>query len=386
MSGLDSLPIPAPIDMESVQAKLAADELVLHYTLTDQYLYVLLISNDTVSVQRLASKTELDQVLQKRVITSGSNSIAIADLQQLSQLLLPSSAELASYSQLLIVPHSGLYQIPFAALPVNNTASTYSALASEHTIKVLPSLSVYFMDKPATPAGNSSNIAVIADPEFAGAESLALASLSESEQVRSWSQSLVPLPYSAQEANKLSEIFGMDNVQQYIGRRASRANLVSSNVRNAKILHIATHGYFKSTSEDNVGLALSTITEDGLPDPGYITLTELFSYRFANELVVISGCDTAMGLEQQGEGLNSLARGFLSRGSRHVISTLWPVSDKASARFMALFYQNLQQTQDVALAMQAVQKSFMADPLYRNPYYWAGYVLTTVEPNSKLVL
>jgi CHAT domain-containing protein len=286
----------------------------------------------------------------------------------------------------LIIPHSGLYQIPFAALSVNRSPDAYSALASEHTIKILPSLSVYFMEKPHAPAHNATGIAVIADPEFAGAQSFALANLSEHEQIRSWSQSLVPLPYSAQEANKLAEIFGDNNVRQYTGRMASRANLVSSEVRNAKILHIATHGYFKSTSDDNVGLALSTITEDGLPDPGYITLTELFSYRFANELVVISGCDTAMGLEQQGSGLNSLARGFLSQGAKHVISTLWPVSDKASARFMALFYHNLQQTGDVALAMQAVQKNFMEDPLYRNPYYWAGYVLATADANSTLEL
>src|SRR3546814_8637942 len=96
MSGLDALSIPAPLSMTAVQKKLAADELVLHYMLTDQVLYLLLISRDKVVVKQLASRMELDQALQTSIIPQGSNSIGVEELLKLSRLLFHSSTELRS--------------------------------------------------------------------------------------------------------------------------------------------------------------------------------------------------------------------------------------------------------------------------------------------------
>jgi CHAT domain-containing protein len=118
--------------------------------------------------------------------------------------------------------------------------------------------------------------------------------------------------------------------------------------------------------------------------PGFVTLTELFGHRFNNELVVISGCDTAMGMQLAGEGMMGLTRGFLAQGAHHVISTLWPVSDRASAQFMALFYEALHGSGNVAEALRAAQQELKALPEFRHPYYWAPYVLTTVSSVATL--
>ena len=75
-----------------------------------------------------------------------------------------------------------------------------------------------------------------------------------------------------------------------------------------------------------------------------------------------------------------LTRGFLAQGARHVISTLWPVSDRASAQFMNLFYGHLHRVGSVAEALQAAQQELKAMPDFRHPYYWAAYVLTSVSP------
>jgi CHAT domain-containing protein len=63
-----------------------------------------------------------------------------------------------------------------------------------------------------------------------------------------------------------------------------------------------------------------------------------------------------------------------------VISTLWPVSDRASAQFMTLFYRNLSRGGSVAEALKTAQQELKALPDFRHPYYWAPYVLTTVSP------
>jgi CHAT domain-containing protein len=124
---------------------------------------------------------------------------------------------------------------------------------------------------------------------------------------------------------------------------------------------------------------LSAINERNERVQGFVTLTELFGHRFNNELVVISGCDTAMGMQLAGEGMMGVTRGFLAQGAQHVVSTLWPVSDRASAQFMALFYRNLRSAGGVAEALRAAQRDLKALPEFRHPYYWAAYVLTTVS-------
>ncbi|MBU2098795.1 MAG: CHAT domain-containing protein [Gammaproteobacteria bacterium] len=113
-------------------------------------------------------------------------------------------------------------------------------------------------------------------------------------------------------------------------------------------------------------------------------MPELFSYRFNNELVVISGCDTAMGRPLAGEGMIGLTRGFIAQGARHVISTLWPVSDRASADFMAIFYRHLHDLGHVAQALQAAQNEMQQNTDYRNPFYWAAYVLTSASADQRM--
>ncbi|MES2603847.1 MAG: CHAT domain-containing protein, partial [Pseudomonadota bacterium] len=111
----------------------------------------------------------------------------------------------------------------------------------------------------------------------------------------------------------------------------------------------------------------------------FVTLQELFDSGFEAELVVISGCDTGVGEYQPGEGNLSLARGFMAQGANHVISTLWPVSDRASVEFMRLFYAALATGDDVSVALRSAQRSLSQSIDYADPFYWAPYVLTAVK-------
>src|SRR5690606_30172804 len=148
------------------------------------------------------------------------------------------------------------------------------------------------------------------------------------------------LPFTAVEAERLRERFAA-GARIFTGEAANRSNLHSSEARNARILHLATQGYFNSRLDDNVGLAFSPAGVGDGPDDGFVTLTELFGRAFNNELVVISGSEAGRGREHEGEGLNRLTRGFHANGARFVVSSLWPVSDRASAIFMAAFYEAL---------------------------------------------
>lgn len=384
LNNVESLPVPPPFSLTDVQAKLKPSQAVLYYTVSGDEFQLMTISKQAVVLGDkqslsvvLALLTNIDETLH------GTGSLPIDVLQQLSPLLLPDPAQLAGASELLMVGDTGLNAVPFGAL---TTGQGYNPLVKQYTLTSVPSLSSYFMTKPERTVDYSAAVAVFADPVFDNIELASLdSSLATVGNLRGWSDSLQALPYTAEEARNIAAIVPGSTLS-FTGVNATRANLGSIAARNAHVLHIATHGYFKSTSEDNVGLALSTVDDAGRRDPGFITLTELFGYAFNNELVVISGCDTAMGKEQAGSGLNSLTRGFLVQGVKHVISTLWPVSDRASAEFMRLFYQELQKSSDVAKALQTAQQQLSSNASYRNPYYWAGYVLTSVSPDATISL
>ncbi|HEY0961506.1 MAG TPA: CHAT domain-containing protein [Pseudomonadales bacterium] len=373
-----SVAIPPSLDVAGVQARLSDGQHVLYYYIgaNDAWLFTLDAGN--FAAHRLGAASELANLLGavERDLRS-PNGAPAAGLSALSHFLLPPALQLDSTRELVIVPHRDLYKIPFSALVQPNGA----ALVDDFAVKTTPSLSAYFMDKPAAPAAHSGDIAVFADPLFNTADLRGAAADGVAQTgLQTWSAQLERLPYTELEANSLKALFRPERTLDFLGRRATLDNLAGDAARNARILHLATHGYFQSTGSDNVGLVLATINERNERVPGFVTLTELFSHRFNNELVVVSGCDTAMGMQLAGEGMMGVTRGFLAQGARHVISTLWPVSDRASAEFMGLFYRNLHESGSVAQALRAAQSQLKALPEFRHPYYWAPYVLTTVSP------
>ncbi|MES2606002.1 MAG: CHAT domain-containing tetratricopeptide repeat protein [Pseudomonadota bacterium] len=386
LNNVDSIPVPPALDLTEIQARLRPQQLVLYYLVTDSALQVVAITSDSAQARAVAKTAELTDLLSTAASgLSTPRGFVQEPLATLAAQLLPDLRLYPAATEILVVPHTSLYTTPFAALPLPAAGGVYVPLVSRYALTIVPSLSAVWMDKPVRGVDYSADIAILADPVFDSLPLTLAQVLPQGNGLRGWSDSLQSLPYTAQEASNIASLVAGRSLL-FTGHRATRANLGSAEVRNARVLHIATHGYFNSTSDDNVGLALSTVDEQGNRDPGFITLTELFGHAFNNELVVISGCDTAMGREQAGVGLNSLSRGFLAQGVKHVIATLWPVSDRASAEFMRLFYRQLQASRNVTLALQQAQQELARNPAYRNPYYWAGYTLTSVSPDPVIGL
>jgi CHAT domain-containing protein len=93
------------------------------------------------------------------------------------------------------------------------------------------------------------------------------------------------------------------------------------------------------------------------------------------DLVVLSACNTALGEAVPGEGFVGLTQAFFSAGSQRVLGTLWPVDDQATSEWMRRFYLALRSTRSPARAMGMAQREMAADPQWKAPYYWAGFVL-----------
>ncbi len=63
-------------------------------------------------------------------------------------------------------------------------------------------------------------------------------------------------------------------------------------------------------------------------------------------------------------------------GARTVISSLWRVEDTATAEFMKHFYTSLMQKNATpAEALRYAQLKMTESQRWRQPYYWAAFVL-----------
>lgn len=131
-------------------------------------------------------------------------------------------------------------------------------------------------------------------------------------------------------------------------------------------------------------------TEGTIPEPvlyfadSTLRLSEISGDTpFQAELLVLSACKTGVGVNQQGEGVFSLARGFAAVGVPSVLTTLWSVDNQATYRLTELFYKYLNDglPKDVALQQAKIEFLKTASRAEQLPTNWAGLILVgNAEP------
>ncbi len=170
--------------------------------------------------------------------------------------------------------------------------------------------------------------------------------------------SYCPLPQSRHEVQAIGRLFKTtdnDNSQLILlGSEASEQRLErlasSGELRKFNYLHFATHAVMDDRMAMRSALILS---RDQLPDStervlqqkevydGRLTGEQIVrTWRLNADLVVFSGCDTALGVESGGEGYLGFSQALFVAGARSLLLSLWPVDDRATRLLMSRFYEN----------------------------------------------
>lgn len=151
------------------------------------------------------------------------------------------------------------------------------------------------------------------------------------------------------------------------------------------LLNNATHHNFISNAENYAVVnVFSHARADSINEPLlYLNDSVLHLYELqlinkpAVQLMVLSACQTNVGLNATGEGIYSLARGFAATGIPSVAATLWSADEKAIYAISEKFHEYLADgmAKDEALrsAKLAYQQEYGGEKLL--PYYWANMVL-----------
>lgn len=158
---------------------------------------------------------------------------------------------------------------------------------------------------------------------------------------------------------------GADNIKAHLGTADQ-----------PPILHIASHAVASDTTPEQSRIVFSSQARGGSLDEA-LYLREAYALPLTGvELAVLSACETELGPQVRGEGVQSFSRAFLAAGARSTVSTLWRVADEPTANFMELLYHFLDQGETRAEALRLTKLSFLRSGLdVAHPHYWAPFVL-----------
>lgn len=115
---------------------------------------------------------------------------------------------------------------------------------------------------------------------------------------------------------------------------------------------------------------------------------QIAGMRLPARLAILSSCASADGRILSGEGVPGVTSAFLAAGVPVVLATLWPVDDRATARFMTQVYNQLAGGESVSAAVDRAQEATRRTPATAHPFYWAGFVVVgdgsmTIRPERR---
>lgn len=328
---------------------LAPNDAMIAYLVTPEQLFVFTMSRERTQVRvvpvraseiesrvRLARQMVADPDVQRDELRSVLNSLSD---------LLRGDVE-SSVTRLIIVPHSVLTYVPFAAL--RTADGRY--LIERYSLVHLPSASFI--------GHSSSSVSLSATPV------VAFAPLSRE------------LPASALEVAAIGRVNRSARV--VVGPKADEP-LLRQTLASGAVTHVASHGVLNGMNPLFSRIEVASPRKPYPADDGRLEVHEVLALQIRSPLVFLSGCETGLGpggsrRYTPGEDYATLAAAFLDAGARQVIATLWSIPDSGAAVFTGRFYEELTRSQ-TAEALAAAQRRMLMSGRFTHPYYWAGYRL-----------
>ncbi len=182
--------------------------------------------------------------------------------------------------------------------------------------------------------------------------------------------SLIQLAWAEKEVTSISKML---NGEIYCYRQATE-EVFKNKAPKAGILHIATHAVVNDANPLFSKLIFAPDPASG--EDGYVNTYELYNMKLRARLVVLSACNTGYGKLVRGEGMMSLARGFMYAGCPSIIMSLWPVDDQSTSILMRNFYGYIKEGQKKDEALRNAKLKFLksSDEVKSNPFYWSGMI------------
>jgi CHAT domain-containing protein/tetratricopeptide (TPR) repeat protein len=338
----------------AIRAALAPGELLIEYMATPQGLVIFLADRDTIkwvesaaTLEDLAPRVRLAVELLSKRTAAGRPQVMRALYGKLLEPV-DKMMGLSGYRSLVIVPHSVLAYLPFAALV--DSRGTY--LVEDHSILLLPSASALPYLRGELDRVNETRISIFA-------------------------------PFPDELPGSRAEAFAVRRAASrpvsYLGKRATEQQLRQA-FAGSGMVHVASHAQLNHVSPMFSHVELFRGSSESSSDDGRFDVHELLKIPVRSDLVFLSGCETGAGTAwstsfRRAQDYATLSQAFLYSGVRDVVATLWRIDDRGAAVFAGRFYAELA-SRPAAEALAKAQRMMISDRTYSSPRYWAAYTLS----------
>lgn len=265
----------------------------------------------------------------------------------IDEILLPEqiAEKMHKVRHLVIVANGVIGTVPFAVLPLGDDGLVVERMS----VTVAPSLfDLDQMIRPWRPELDYRNALLVGDPVVPASPD--------------WD---VPRLPGAMEEVELMATRSEGKV--LLGEEATKAEVVRG-MRRSNILYFAAHGVSNPREPLTGGFLMLS---GASPEDAFLTASEVQKMRLRANLVVLSACQSGLGLNHDG-GVIGLARSFQKAGVPRVVMSLWSVSDEATLYLMDRFQLEAKETfpaEALRLAMLAAREK------YPDPALWGGFTL-----------
>jgi CHAT domain-containing protein len=273
-----------------------------------------------------------------------------------------------------IVPDGAITYIPFEGLITNTTDTEYinymdlPYMIREYSIGYSHSSTLLFSErlKSKSPEEKVLAFAPMYDNPLDNIDTAEFRQLDMDMEI------LFPLVGTIKEVQSINETVPS---RVFINEKATEANF-KKNASDYSVLHLAMHTIMRDDNPLYSLLAFTNVEEDSIED-NRLYAYEIYNMKLNAQMAVLSSCNSGTGEMKKGEGMMSLARGFIYAGCPSIIMTLWQVADKSSSELMTSFYKYLKRGKSKQEAMRLAKIEYLdkADDLTSNPYFWSGFVV-----------
>ncbi|MGB8377539.1 MAG: CHAT domain-containing protein, partial [Rhodanobacteraceae bacterium] len=393
---------PEPLRRDALEQLLDDHVVVLEYWLGKQRSYLWTVSRAGIGARVLPPRARIEALageLRAKLSAARTDETTLsmdqlasrdrADLAAIRAIgsrlarmvLMPALAD-TSQRTVVVVADGLLRELPFTVL--DDDMRRCAEPAAQRAFIYLPSIATLRGLRAPEPSPASRRLAIFADPVFraddpripAAKSTIARNSDIAASGIEGGIGNLPNLPHTRTEAAGIASLAGTSNVREALGFDASRAGVMDADWASYRIIHFATHALLNARHPELSGIVLSLYDKDGHAEDGFVRMNDIYNLRMPVDLVVLSVCDSALGDKVGTDGMFTLSRAFFYAGARRVVASLWPVDDRASAQFMTHFYRALLHRHlSPPVALAEAQTELRRQPRWRQPYYWAGFVV-----------
>ncbi|MGC2237421.1 MAG: CHAT domain-containing protein [Pyrinomonadaceae bacterium] len=351
--------VASPLSLSEIQAQMPVEAQLIQYAVLQDKVLIWLITKENfqtfsfaISIEDLTEKTAsfIDAV-------KNTDQSKQADLARKLYRILFSQVEeqIDSGKDIFLIPDKILFHLPFVALMSDKTGNF---LVADYKLSFSLSANAFLISSENARERNQSdeeNLLSIGNPTFDRTEF----------------PNFKNLPAAEREAREIAALYP-PNPTLLLNKNATKSNLLGK-LSEADVVNFAAH---YTTNEFSP--LFSSFLVAGIGKESRLANYELLAEKKLDKpkLIVLSACQTGIEGYYKGEGMIGAGRTFLALGVPLIVASQWKVDSDATAGLMKNFhfYRRVKKL-PTASALRQAQLEMLNTPGFREPFYWAGFIV-----------